>query len=692
VNPFDELHPALRYHIVNTLGWTDLKPTQLDAIRPIQSGENVLLLAPTAGGKTEAATLPLLSRMAKDGWRGLSVLYVCPLRALLNNLEPRLHRYASMVGRRAALWHGGVANAARQRILRDPPDLLLTTPESLEAMMISTRVDHKALFGGMRAVVIDELHAFAGDDRGWHLLFLLNRVGHLVDRQIQRIGMSATIGNPVGLLEWMTQGEPGRVVGPLGQSPDGDVTADYVGSVANAVTVLSHLFRGERRLVFAESRARVEQIAEGLQSAGLRTFVSHASLSSRERRAAEAAFAAEPDCVIVATSTLELGIDVGDLDRVIQVGAAHSVSSFLQRMGRTGRRAGGRRNCLFLATNDKELLTALATVTLWREGVVELIVPPLRPSHIFAQQIMALILQEGGISRSDVTAWLGKAANQVPEADRLAILRHMLDGGILSGDDGVLGFGRRGEREFGRRNFGDLIAAFSSPLVMNVYHGATELGTIQPASLALVGGDVPLVLLGGKSWKVVDVDWPRRRVDVVPTGGGGKARWLGGGRSLSADICRAAERLVVGTEPECELSKRATKRLAEIREELCFVDGRSLPVVFEGNRPVKLWCFGGALATAAVAQSLSRAGVRATNFDDFSITVECSNYSDINTALRSATATSVPALPGDLESALKFSLCLPTEVVRGILSLRLADIPSATEILSRPVKLVRSAS
>lgn len=166
MSPFDDLQAALRYHIVNTLGWTDLHQTQRDAIQPVLSGEDVLLLAPTAGGKTEAAMFPLLSRMASEGWHGLSVLYVCPLKALLNNLEPRLRRYASFAGFRVGLWHGDVGSAARRGMLRDSPEILLTTPESLEAILISTKVDHGSLFGGVRALVIDELHAFAGDDRG----------------------------------------------------------------------------------------------------------------------------------------------------------------------------------------------------------------------------------------------------------------------------------------------------------------------------------------------------------------------------------------------------------------------------------------------------------------------------------------------------------------------------------------------
>ena len=128
---FDALHPALRYHIVSTLGWSDLRPTQAEAVGPLMAGEDVLLLAPTAGGKTEAAAFPLLSLIASQGWRGLSALYVCPLKALLNNLAPRLERYAGFLGMRVGLWHGDVGEPARRRMLRDPPEILLTTPESL---------------------------------------------------------------------------------------------------------------------------------------------------------------------------------------------------------------------------------------------------------------------------------------------------------------------------------------------------------------------------------------------------------------------------------------------------------------------------------------------------------------------------------------------------------------------------------
>lgn len=306
---------------------------------------------------------------------------------------------------------------------------------------------------------------------------------------------------------------------------------------------------------------------------------------------------------------------------------------------------------------------------------------------------MALVLQEGGISRPDIDAWLGAAASAVDRVDRLAILRHMIESDVLSESEGVIGFGPRGEREFGRRHFRDLVAAFSSPMILTVHYGAAELGTIQPATLQRSGGEDPVLLLGGKSWKVTNIDWPRRRVDVVPVQGGGKSRWLGGGRNLTARICHAAEWVVAGNDPECTLSQRSTARLAEIRERLLFVDGKSLPVVLEEERRVRVWCFAGGLATAALAQSLQQNGMAVASRDDFSISVKDSDCARVAEALKHMDAAAIePNLPDDIASALKFSLCLPDQVIRAVLSLRLTDPASISEVLSRSRKLVNLAS
>ena len=685
MTPFERLHPALRYHIVNSLGWPELRPTQRDAIEPILAGQDVLLLAPTAGGKTEAAVLPVLSRVASEGWRGLSVIYVCPLKALINNIAPRLQLYASFLGMRAAVWHGDVSAAARRRITNDAPELLLTTPESLEAMLISVRLDHVGLLGAVRTVIVDELHAFAGDDRGWHLKFLLARLEHLVGHPVQRIGLSATVGNPEDLLAWLAPGRGGQVIGPAHPPTSGDVTVDYVGSVSNAITVISRLHRGERRLVFADSRSRVEEIAGGLMRLGVRTFVSHASLSADERRRAEAAFTQEPDCVIVATSTLELGLDVGDLDRVVQVGSPATVASFLQRMGRTGRRPGALRNCLFLTTDDEEFLTALAICTLWQEGFVEDVVAPALPAHLYAQQVMALTLQEGGMTRRDLGAWLGNAIDCVPPDTRDAVLAHMMSTGILAEDAGVLGLGARGEREFGRRYFSDLVVAFSSPMVLTVRHGIVDLGTVQPASLARRPGDAaPILLLGGRSWKVVGVNWAKRLVDVVAAQSGGRSRWLGGGRPLSFDICKAQEQIVAGRTPGCTLSNRAKEHLDTLRDDMQFLDGHRTTVTSNGVDRTVIWLFAGGSCSLSIANALRSGGFLVSRSDQVSVVVRSGDIAAVTEALAAIEPSSaVPDVPEDLQQALKFGLCLPQWVGEAVLRARMAVPQTVSAVLTR---------
>src|SRR4051794_25878754 len=291
---FDLLHPALQHQVVNALGWRSLRPVQELAIEAAQEGANLLVLAPTAGGKTEAAFFPLISEALTRPWAGLAVLYVSPIRALLNNQRGRLDRYYGLVGRRAAVWHGDVPASAKRRILAEPPDCLLTTLESLEGMLVSAAIDHGRLFADLRAVVVDEVHAFARDDRGWHLLALLQRIGRLAGRDLQRIGLSATVGNEEDLLDWLSAGSPRprRVIRPPAvPEPTPDVQLDYVGNLDNAATVIAALHRGEKRLVFCDSRARVEQLAAELRLRRVNTFVSHSSLGLDERQQSERAFA-----------------------------------------------------------------------------------------------------------------------------------------------------------------------------------------------------------------------------------------------------------------------------------------------------------------------------------------------------------------------------------------------------------------
>src|SRR5664280_1244887 len=261
-------------------------------------------------------------------------------------------------------------------------------------------------------------------------------------RPLQRVGLSATVGNPQALLRWLQgpRADTRRatvVAPPSPPSRPAELELDYVGTIANAATVIASLHAGEKRLVFADSRRTVETLAARLRDRGTQTFVSHSSLSADERRQAEQAFVEARDCVIVSTSTLELGVDVGDLDRVLQVGAPRTLAALLQRLGRSGRRAGTTRSMLVLATDDDELLRAAGLLQLDAEGCVEPVVAPSRPLHLLAQQLLALCLQHGRVGRQTWTEGLGGLElGTVGEASR--VTDWMLATGHVDSDSGML--------------------------------------------------------------------------------------------------------------------------------------------------------------------------------------------------------------------------------------------------------------
>ena len=615
---FDELHPALQYHVVNSLGWSTLRPTQLAAIAPIHAGTHCLLLAPTAGGKTEAAVIPMLSRMLTEAWPAASVLYVCPIKALLNNLEQRLSHYARLVGRRVEVWHGDVSSSRKQRALKDAPDILLTTPESIEAMLISTRVDSQTWFGNLQAVIVDELHAFAADDRGWHLRSVLHRLDQYLKRPLQRVGLSATVSNPQELLDWFAPTGKRTVVGTASVSTDADVTIDYVASLENAATVIARLHRGEKRLVFCDSRSSAEQLGSMLRAHEVRTFVSHASLSASERRQAETAFSEEKDCVIVATSTLELGIDVGDLDQVIQIDAPSTVSSFLQRMGRTGRRGDSRRNCLFLTTNDNAFFLALGITQRWSEAWVEAASPPAQPWPIVAQQAMAATLERGELPTHELVALLTGSFPELASPEIHGLVEHLVTLEFLDRSEAIIRVGPRLEKEYGRGHYRDLLASFSGSMLLTGRHGNTEVGFIDPTVLT---GDHEkrLVLLGGRSWRVTGVEWPKKTVWLEPAKEGGKARWIGGARSLSREVCQGIRTVLAEGPPAfVTLSQRARVALQFLRDDLRISAGTNFIVSRPEEATIRTWTFAGTRANRRLARDATGAGSK-VKFDALSV-------------------------------------------------------------------------
>jgi ATP-dependent Lhr-like helicase len=605
---FGRLSPAMQYQIVNALGFTGLRPVQEQTVEAVLDDKNCVVLAPTAGGKTESAFFPLLSRMDTEDWRPVSVIYVAPIRALLNNQEERLARYANLIGRRAFKWHGDVSASAKRGFVSDPADILLTTPESLEVMLMSRRVPAERLFRGLRAVVIDEIHAFVGDDRGGHLSSVLERLSRFCGRDVQRIGLSATVGNPADILRWVggSSQRAGVVVDPGGAKKQPELALDWVATPENAAKMIAALHPGKKRLVFADSRRGVEALGAKLRDAGVDAYVTHSSLSLEERRAAEQAFQDGQNCVIVATSVLELGIDVGDLDHVIQIDAPNTVAAFLQRMGRTGRRDGKNPNCTFLVTEEEGLLQAAAITHLFRRGFVEPIPLAHRAAHLLAHQLMALSVQvEGGIPVADWWAWVSSATpfQQLTDADRRELVDHMLAENILTESGGCYALGERGEKLYGWKNFAELYTVFAAPQSLRVLWGASEIGSIDVMFAQQERLENLSFVLAARAWRAVGIDFAQGVVRVEPIAAGNLARWPGRGRLLGRELCQAMREIIVSDDLAPEWSKRARDKLTELRARYRDEGADSTAIVSDAYG-MRLWTFAGGRGNNLLARVL----------------------------------------------------------------------------------------
>jgi ATP-dependent helicase Lhr and Lhr-like helicase len=528
---FSRFPDRLQAAITSRLGWTSLRPVQELAGQAILDGYNAIILAPTAGGKTEASMFPLLAQMVEQEPTGVGILYIAPIKALLNNQADRLGMYTEMLGLQRFLWHGDIKPAAKKAFRQQPATLLMTTPESLEVMLMSASVAHTEIFADLRAIVIDEIHALAGSDRGAHLMSVLERLISVSANDVQRVGLSATVGNPDTILDWLqgTSQRPRCKIAPPPAPSAREIRILMHESKADIADSASLLAQQKKSLLFCQSRALSEEIADRMQNRGIDVFIHHSSVAVEERTLAEERFANGHNNCIVCTSTLELGIDVGDLDAVLQANAPDTVSAFLQRLGRTGRR-GGKANTTFLVDNSAALLQSIALIELARRGWVESIQVSQRNWSVLVQQLLALTMQFGAISPADCWRQLSTVMDfqgiNRAEFDRL--IRHMVRTKFLYLTGGLLAIGSESERVFGKKNFMALYAVFSSPQQYEVCTvEAQSIGSLEQKFVDTLTPEISCFLLGGKAWIADRIDHETRSVVVLPAPQGRKPTWGG---------------------------------------------------------------------------------------------------------------------------------------------------------------------
>lgn len=528
---FASFAPRLQEAIVARLGWTSLRPVQELAGEAILAGKNAVVLALTAGGKTEASIFPTLSQLVEyPVIQGVGAIYIAPIKALLNNQAHRLDQYTEMVGLRRFVWHGDTQANERKKFLKDPAELFMTTPESLEVMLVSQTVPAEKLFSDLRIVIIDEVHAIAGSDRGAHLMSVMERIRRYSRHDVQRIGLSATVGNPETILSWLrgTSQREGIVIDPPKKPALRQLQILHRPGLVSIAEEASQKARGAKSLFFCQSRSTSEAVAEQMRRQGTEVFVHHSAVSLEERQHAEEQFHQGTDACIVCTSTLELGIDVGDLDYVLQAEAPDTVSSFMQRMGRTGRRGDRPANTTFYCESGDGVLQAIAIIELAKSGWVENIKVNDRCWPVLIHQLLAMALATNGVRPEDVWTHLSGLPDfrgiEREEFDRL--IAWMIEDESLLLSSGLLSLGSKAERRFGRRNFMELFAVFSTPKSYAVMTTTGQpVGSLTQEFVDSLVESVSSFLLGGRAWAVHQVNHDDRRIFVFPAPVGKQPSW-----------------------------------------------------------------------------------------------------------------------------------------------------------------------
>ncbi len=609
-DPFYQLAPFIQEYIYRHK-WQELRAVQVQAIDAILNGqEHILICSATASGKTEAALLPIITQLQADPPRSIGLLYIGPLKALINDQFARLNLLLEETDIPVQSWHGDVSQTKKRRFLKRARGILQITPESLEAMLMRRHHELGRLFSDLCFVVIDEVHAFIDSDRGRQVMCQLERLARAQATPARRIGLSATVGEPQVALDWLRGNSPraGHIIEiaaqarvelgleyylllepeargapakkPIGASKLKKQSAPEI----NALLVSEgHYYqnmhwmtqRVPKTLIFGNSRENTESIILNMRKISDAErkpsfyHVHHGSIAAPLREAAEAAMKTDdsPACV-AATVTLELGIDLGQLDQVLQVNATHSVSSFVQRLGRSGRRGGPARMFFYCTERQAEaehfgqeipwnLLQTIAIIQLYlEEKWLEPPQLPRLPLSLLYHQTMSIIYAHTEIAPpalAERVLTLSPFAHVTVEHFR-QLLRHLLEIEHLERSErGGLIIGLAAEKMVNHYRF---YATFMDEVLYRVRDKAREIGTIQ----ALPEIDSTFIL-AGRIWRVLAVDEERRIIEVERASGPARTPWHGGAPLIHRRILQKMRELLLSNSSIGYITPRARERL-----------------------------------------------------------------------------------------------------------------------------------
>ncbi len=616
------------------------EPTEIQrlALPILHTAADALLIAPTGTGKTEAALLPLLSRQLKDPSPPVSLLYITPLRSLNRDLEQRLVSLVGEVGLTAGVRHGDTPAGERQRQARRPPDLLLTTPETLQLLLVGRRL--REGLRGLRAVVVDEVHELVPSDRGAQLALSLERLDAFVGRPVRRIGLSATVGNPEEVARFLspaprdiavlTAREPRRIViettvppptlPPLDPELVRELRADPT-LLAGLRTVEGAIRAHRTTLVFVNTRPTAEGLAARLQrlAPDLPTAVHHGSLSREVREEAERSFREGRLRGLVATSSLELGIDVGHVDHVLQFGSPHQAGRLLQRVGRSGHRVGREIRGTVVSLDDDDLEEAAVLARRAMAGEVEPTRFRDRNRLAVAQQVVAALRADGPLELRSIAAQLRPAAcaHGLSDAEWDALVTYLEGLGLLRASDGRISPARGT-----LHRFYETLSLIPDERTYRLRDLATRrlIGTLDERFVLtqILAQPEEIFLLHGRTWRVVEHREGELLVETVAEIGQ-EPRWVGEDLPVPFEVAQEIGRLRrEGHFERYPLAAEARLRLEARRAERAaggpVPSDRVLTITVQGRLAVFGACFGSrtnqTVALAVAGLLTARLGAR----------------------------------------------------------------------------------
>lgn len=691
---FQQLDERIQ-HWIWSQGWTSLRAVQEYAIPPLIAGDkDVILAAATSAGKTEAAFFPLLTRLVKPENNGGFILSISPLKALINDQTQRLTPICELMDFPVVGWHGDISATPKQKFLKNPSGILIITPESLESLFVNKGTRIPELAGKACCVVIDELHSFIGTERGKQVQSLLHRLERAAGRTIPRVGLSATLGNMMLAAEYLRPGQsagvniidgasegyelklivkgycdnwalaPKEAPTATDNSTDDDLEkqdeAEDFGAASGAIAdYLYRNLRGSNNLIFPNSRSKVEYYADQLRRRCEREHVlnefwaHHGSLSRDLREESEAALkGGVTAATAVCTTTLELGIDIGNVQSVAQIGPPPSVASLRQRLGRSGRRAGEPAilRCLVIesklgskSTFSDQIREGLVQTTAMVRLLIERWVEPPQPECVHAstlvQQILSVIAQRGGVTAAELWTTLiaSKVFRELQPSDFTGLLhtlgRHDL---IVQDSSGALLAGTLGEKLINQYEF---YSAFTTSDEFRISAEGRILGSL-PIERPLTPGQ--RIIFGGRRWKVLDVDTSGKVIYVISDRGGAPPAFDGLG-GIVHDRVRQEMRRVLSEETLAPfLDPQGSTFLAEARDWFREADLAGRRLLLDGNS-ILILGWRGDVVHDALALLLTARGLSSSN-EGLAIRVSSADQGRVNTVLQEIATGPDPTL------------------------------------------------